>query len=60
MKITIEFEEIIITVDEDGNVQSGDTQITMRWENQNKYVQETIKVICSEIKKLKDNIPKQK
>lgn len=53
MKITVKHKdtEIIVSENENGNK---DMVASMRWSDQNKYIQETIIVICEQVKKLQN------
>ena len=53
MRITIKHKDTEITVDE-ANTSEKDRLSTMRWDDQNKHIQETIIVMCEQIKKLEN------
>lgn len=51
MKITVKHKETEITVSDHENL-SSDNMATMRWDDQNKQIQETIVVMTEQVKKL--------
>jgi hypothetical protein len=53
MKITVKIDNIEISIDEQDNTNS-DGRVTLRYSDQNRQVQETIKVMTEECIKLKN------
>jgi hypothetical protein len=50
VRITIKCKDVFIEVSEEGEV--APRQVTMRYENENKYIQETLKVMTEQVEKL--------
>tara|TARA_R110002020_G_scaffold144145_2_gene317033 strand:+ start:6160 stop:6336 length:177 start_codon:yes stop_codon:yes gene_type:complete len=53
MRIKVKYRDIEIEVSEDGHSHN-DRQATMRFSDQNKQIQDTIKVMTEQVLKLKD------